>query len=176
MVKTILLRGGTTAQHANFKGYNREITVDTTKKTLVVHDGSTAGGIPLAKKSEIPTKLSQLTENAGLWKKTSLTKVSQLTDDVGYWTGLSKVSQLANNLNWKTAHCSYCSYCMYCSQCSRCSNVHCYQVQCNQVHCGQVQCAGDCNRCERCGSYCIDTGYYNCMSNCSSADCCYDSS
>lgn len=41
-------RGGTTAQHATFTGLPREITVDTTKKTAVVHDGVTPGGFPLA--------------------------------------------------------------------------------------------------------------------------------
>jgi hypothetical protein len=30
-----------------------EITVDTDKKVVVVHDGSTAGGIPLAKESAL---------------------------------------------------------------------------------------------------------------------------
>jgi len=40
-------RRGTTAQHATFTGLLGEITVDTTKKTLVVHDGATAGGFPL---------------------------------------------------------------------------------------------------------------------------------
>lgn len=42
-------RRGTTAQHASFTGLNAELTVDTDKKTVVVHDGSTAGGVPLAK-------------------------------------------------------------------------------------------------------------------------------
>ena len=42
-------RRGTTTQHASFTGLNAELTVDTTKKTVVVHDGSTAGGTPLAK-------------------------------------------------------------------------------------------------------------------------------
>lgn len=44
-------RRGTTAQHASFTGLNAELTVDTDKKTVVVHDGSTAGGFPLAKAS-----------------------------------------------------------------------------------------------------------------------------
>ena len=44
-------RRGTTAQHASFTGLAGEITVDTDKKVVVVHDGSTAGGIPLAKES-----------------------------------------------------------------------------------------------------------------------------
>ena len=42
-------RRGTTAQHASFTGLNAELTVDTDKKTVVVHDGSTAGGVPLAR-------------------------------------------------------------------------------------------------------------------------------
>ena len=42
-------RRGTTAQHASFTGLNAELTVDTDKKTVVVHDGTTAGGIPLAR-------------------------------------------------------------------------------------------------------------------------------
>lgn len=42
-------RRGTTTQHASFTGLNAELTVDTDKKTVVVHDGSTAGGVPLAK-------------------------------------------------------------------------------------------------------------------------------
>lgn len=42
-------RRGTTSQHASFTGLNAELTVDTDKKTVVVHDGSTAGGVPLAK-------------------------------------------------------------------------------------------------------------------------------
>lgn len=50
-------RRGTTTQHASFTGLAGELTVDTTKKTVVVHDGSTAGGVPLAK--ERPTLNAQ---------------------------------------------------------------------------------------------------------------------
>ena len=48
----IQLRRGTTAEHASFTGLVGEVTVDTDKDTLVVHDGVTAGGYPLAKASE----------------------------------------------------------------------------------------------------------------------------
>jgi len=47
MPDQLQLRGGTTAQHTSFTGASKEVTVDTTKKTAVVHDGSTAGGNPL---------------------------------------------------------------------------------------------------------------------------------
>jgi hypothetical protein len=53
MATSIRLRGGTTSQHSSFTGAAKEITVDTDKNTIVVHDGSTAGGIPLAKASEV---------------------------------------------------------------------------------------------------------------------------
>ena len=47
------LRRGTTSEHSTFTGLVGEITVDTTKDTIVVHDGTTVGGIPLAKASEV---------------------------------------------------------------------------------------------------------------------------
>jgi hypothetical protein len=49
MSTQIRFRRGTTAQHAVFTGALAEITVDTDKKTAVIHDGGTAGGIPLAR-------------------------------------------------------------------------------------------------------------------------------
>ena len=49
MAKKLQLRRGTTTQHGSFTGAEGEVTIDTTKDTAVVHDGSTAGGTPLAK-------------------------------------------------------------------------------------------------------------------------------
>ena len=53
MAKRIQLRRGTTAQSNAFTGAVGEVTVDTDKKTLVVHDGTTAGGTPLLKASQL---------------------------------------------------------------------------------------------------------------------------
>lgn len=47
MADQIQFRGGTSTEHSTFTGALREITIDTTKKTAVVHDGATIGGIPL---------------------------------------------------------------------------------------------------------------------------------
>ncbi len=47
MPDQLQLRGGTTAQNNAFTGAAREVTVDTTKDTLIVHDATTAGGNPL---------------------------------------------------------------------------------------------------------------------------------
>ena len=53
MSKLLQLRGGTTSEHSSFTGAVREVTVDTTKDTLVVHDGSTAGGHALLKEGDV---------------------------------------------------------------------------------------------------------------------------
>jgi len=53
MAKLLKLRRGTTSEHSSFTGAEGEVTVDTTKDTVVVHDGSTAGGTPLAKESDV---------------------------------------------------------------------------------------------------------------------------
>ena len=47
MATQVQFRGGTTTEHASFNGVAKEVTVDTTKQTLVVQDGSTNGGFPL---------------------------------------------------------------------------------------------------------------------------------
>lgn len=57
MSTQIQRRRGTTSQHSTFTGALGEITVDTDKKTAVIHDGVTAGGSPLAK------ELSSITGN-----------------------------------------------------------------------------------------------------------------
>jgi len=45
----VQLRRGTTTQHGLFTGAQGEVTVDTDKNALVLHDGSTAGGIEVAR-------------------------------------------------------------------------------------------------------------------------------
>lgn len=51
MAKLLKIRRGTTAQHSTFTGAAGEVTMDTDKKTLVAHDGTTAGGTPMAKEA-----------------------------------------------------------------------------------------------------------------------------
>jgi len=64
MAKQVLYRRGTTAQHVDFVGANGEITVDTVKHVVIVHDGVTAGGVPLANASAVNASISSLTANA----------------------------------------------------------------------------------------------------------------
>lgn len=53
MADQLQLRRGTTAQIAAFTGAQGEVIVDTDKDTLVVQDGVTAGGFPLASESAV---------------------------------------------------------------------------------------------------------------------------
>lgn len=55
MAKRIQFRRGTTAQTSVFTGAPGEITVDTDKKIVVVHDGVTPGGFPAYTPGATPT-------------------------------------------------------------------------------------------------------------------------
>lgn len=64
MATQIQRRRGTTAQHSTFTGALGELTVDTDKKTVVVHDGITAGGSPLAVASTLASTYAPLASPA----------------------------------------------------------------------------------------------------------------
>ena len=49
MATQVQIRRGTTAEHATFTGAVGELSVDTDKDTVVVHDGALAGGHPMLK-------------------------------------------------------------------------------------------------------------------------------
>ena len=61
MSKRVQRRRGTTTEHSTFTGADGEVTVDTTKDTAVVHDGSQTGGYPLARED-----LSNVTNKVGI--------------------------------------------------------------------------------------------------------------
>jgi hypothetical protein len=83
MAQTLQHRRNTTTGLQTERGSEGEIFMDTTKKTLVVMDGVTNGGTPLAKEADIPTA------------------VSELTNDVGYITSSSVFSGVYNDLTGK---------------------------------------------------------------------------
>ena len=87
MTTAIKRRRGTTTEHATFTGLIGELTIDTTKNTVIVHDGSTAGGFSLAKENNTTltgtTTLSGGTANGVTYLNGSkvLTSGSALTFD-----------------------------------------------------------------------------------------------
>ena len=58
MAKQIQLRRGTTAETNAFTGAVGEVSVDTDKDVLVVHDGVTAGGFPVAARANTDGTIS----------------------------------------------------------------------------------------------------------------------
>lgn len=65
MATILRLRRGTTTQHSSFTGAEGEITVDITKDVVVVHDGTTVGGFPLAKESDVTSNRINVYDAAG---------------------------------------------------------------------------------------------------------------
>jgi hypothetical protein len=82
MSKQIKFRRGTTAQHAGFTGALGEVTVDTDKDVPVVHDGVTAGGVPLAREDRprgwIRTEIFTYTGSAQTWTQTGKTDLKRI--------------------------------------------------------------------------------------------------
>ena len=155
-IQKLLWLRGKTAANDTFAGKTGEISIDTETNRIRVHDGEAAGGSAIALKSDLPTTLSQLTDDVGVWKRTELIKVSQLTNDSGFWSksSLTKTSQLTNDSGYKTGHCSYCTHCSYCNQCGNCYN-------CTTVNCTTVQCSvyDYCTRCKTCHCDCCNDCY-----------------
>jgi hypothetical protein len=90
MAIQVKFRRGSAGQHGSFTGANGEITVDTTNKTLRVHDGVTVGGIRLAKYSEAATaNLQSIT--------THVLPSANVTYDLGTPTKRWRSLYLSNN-------------------------------------------------------------------------------
>jgi len=81
MTTAVQRRRGTTAEHAGFTGLLAEVTVDTTKDTLVVHDGAQAGGFPLAREDLSNVNVNQIANVIPAATTSTAGKV-QLTDSV----------------------------------------------------------------------------------------------
>jgi hypothetical protein len=79
MSKQIRFRRGTSAQHATFTGAEAEITVDTTKNCLAVHDGVTVGGVDTLREDRPRgfTKLEIFT-TSGTWTQTGKTDLKRI--------------------------------------------------------------------------------------------------
>jgi len=78
MATQIQFRRGTGSQHVGFTGATAEVTVNTTNKSLHVHDGTTAGGFELARTDLANTTLSGDATSSG----TTLT-LATVNSDVG---------------------------------------------------------------------------------------------
>lgn len=92
MAKQIQLRRGTTAENNAFKGALGELTYDTEKKQLRVHDGSTTGG------KDVTSQVSNATETEAGKAKIATTSIAQAgVNDTDFITPL-KLSGVIGNL------------------------------------------------------------------------------
>lgn len=86
MATQLQVRRGTTSELQSFTGAEGEITVDTDKDTLVVHDGSTAGGHPLLRAdAALGWTLTEHFVKSGTWTKTGKTGLKRIR--VEAWGG-----------------------------------------------------------------------------------------
>jgi len=92
MAIQVKFRRGSSGQHYSFTGANGEITVDTTNKTLRVHDGVTVGGTRLAKFNEIGAASANLQSIT-----TNVVPQSNVTLDLGTSTKRWRSLYLAGN-------------------------------------------------------------------------------
>lgn len=102
MAKQVQFRRGTTAEHTTFTGSVGEITVDTDKDVAVVHDGSTAGGFPLAR------QLSDLGVTSTAAELNLLDGVTATTAELNYVDGVT--SNIQTQLDAKLSSIDLSSY------------------------------------------------------------------
>lgn len=90
MAKQLQLRRGTTAQHASFTGAPGEVTVDTDKKALVVHDGATAGGVPVARAGGSATQRFKVADAVENDEAMAFSQFREITGATGDWNNYVK--------------------------------------------------------------------------------------
>ena len=91
MTTAVQRRRGTTTEHTTFTGLEGEISVNTTKETLVVHDGATAGGFELARADGSNFIASSVDINGGTIDGTTIGASSAST---GAFTSLSASGEI----------------------------------------------------------------------------------
>ena len=98
---TILqLRRGTTTEHSTFTGAEGEVTVNTTKDTLVVHDGSTQGGfeLALADGSNVSVSTEQVQDAAAaMFTNATHTNITATYDDAANTLSLAAAASYGDS-------------------------------------------------------------------------------
>lgn len=99
MATILQLRRGTTVQHSSFTGAVGEVTVDTTKNAIVVHDGVTAGGYTMALASDVAGSitLSDLSGGTGIDYNSSTGEIAVDTDTIATQAWVTTQIQTKDN-------------------------------------------------------------------------------
>ena len=100
MATEVRRRRGTTIEHSTFTGAVAELTVDLTKDTVVVHDGSTLGGFPLLREdfSNVPTTapFTNISLDTAIFD-TTYTETGSETQGTLYWNSDEETLSLVTN-------------------------------------------------------------------------------
>ena len=75
MSRQIQIRRGTAAEHDNFTGALGEITMDTTNKTLRIHDGVTNGGNEIMSSNKFNSMITNCMIQANIWTFAIITRI-----------------------------------------------------------------------------------------------------
>lgn len=86
---------GTNAKVTQYTGKQGELVMDITNNRLFLHDGKTKGGIQLPKTSDVPTKISQLTNDVNFSQLNTVTA----TVDSGTGTPTASVTVTGSGNN-----------------------------------------------------------------------------
>ena len=90
MATQVQFRRGTTAEHQSFKGADGEVTVDTSLKTVVIHDALTNGGFPVLRQDGSNSQFNRGTTNNCALKFTGDANtglISPAADEIALVTG-----------------------------------------------------------------------------------------
>lgn len=82
MATTVQFRRANTANTLTTTGAVGEITIDTDKKTVIVHDGSTSGGFPLMREDASFESITSITFGSNLTINTSIILIGNSTANV----------------------------------------------------------------------------------------------
>jgi len=105
MAKQIQLRRGTTTESTAFIGAVGEVTVDTDKDVLVVHDGATAGGFPVAARANADGTISLIKKDgtsAGSINSSGLFNDTLTSTNTNQAATAAQVKLLNDNFNSKS--------------------------------------------------------------------------
>jgi hypothetical protein len=94
MATQVQLRRGNTSQTNAFTGAVAEITIDTDKETVVVHDGATAGGFALARESAVSSN-------------SIFAQAAFNTANAAFTVANSAVTSANGTIAWNTANASF---------------------------------------------------------------------
>lgn len=103
MAKTLQFRRGTTSELSTITGAVGELFVDTTKDTVVVMDGSTAGGFPLATETYVSNQINNLLDGAPSVLNTLNELAAAIGDDANFITNINaSIATKANSSSLST--------------------------------------------------------------------------